>query len=619
MHLTSLQPFAAFCHFTLLFCFGCHLNSPLLARAAGDDTVIQEDHNHHRLRNILDDHHTFQAAAIRANQYEPHFAGFDRGILGRAPEAATTLGNNAPQPTEIDQGDIQYWIFPKATLQGSFGQVDPSLPLNLTATNASRLETDLMHLAQNQSLTAGSRTVWLTLSTCDQPVSTTTRGDSVAPSPLAVYISLSRNNQRPDNERKDHVIPLQGGYGLIELSSVSDDIYIGVRAPETEGYEGNYNYELAASIDMPYATYFDGSADPWNTTITAWDTDTNSSLLGTGNITNASPGSSNFTKWIQMKPPFSVYVHNQSDPGILGLQRSVCGLRNHALIKDSDIEDSDKTMVQIGGQPKQLFYIKDLNSSSSYNAIMTLERSGNGTVGGGGAVWEMTSFTTKSDNNCQIVHSLPFCTNVAYAVPSNPDFTKNMTTLALAYDTYAKDTYQKFDKSLQQIACNTTPSAMYSLARNCDDCADAYKTWLCTVTIPRCADFSSPANLTHLQPRNIAQAFINGTAVPDEPKGGLFSQENKTTNHYGVSRNKWIDDTIKPGPYKEVLPCKDLCYHLMQNCPAALQFACPTEKWGLNYSYGHYMPGDPEWKCNWPGGNLVSGVGKMKVGWALLG
>lgn len=377
----------------------------MFAQAAGDDTILQKDHNHHRLLNLPNYQDIFESAAIRANHYEPDFAGIDRAIIGRAPDTATILGNNAPQPTDIDQGDVQYWIFPRATLQGSFGQANLSLPLNLTATSTSRLETDLMNLARNQRPPAASRTVWLTISTCDQPVSTTTGDDSVAPSPLAVYISLSPNNQRPDNERKDHVIPLEGGYGIIQLSGVSDDIYIGVRAPESNDYEGVYNYELAASIDAPYATYFSGIADPWNTTITAWDTDKNSSLLGTGNITNVSPKSSNFSEWMTMQPPFSVYVHSQTDSAILGLQRSVCGLRNHAQIKDSDIEESDKVMVEIGGQPKQLFYIKDLNSNSFYNAIMTLERSDNGTIGGGGAVWEMTSFKTKSGESIRaLIH-----------------------------------------------------------------------------------------------------------------------------------------------------------------------------------------------------------------------
>lgn len=47
-----------------------------------------------------------------------------------------------------------------------------------------------------------------------------------------------------------------------------------------------------------------------------------------------------------------------------------------------------------------------------------------------------------------------------------------------------------------------------------------------------------------------------------------------------------IDQIIKPGPWKEVLPCKDLCYNLVQSCPAALGFACPAGRW-LESSYGN--------------------------------
>ena len=47
-----------------------------------------------------------------------------------------------------------------------------------------------------------------------------------------------------------------------------------------------------------------------------------------------------------------------------------------------------------------------------------------------------------------------------------------------------------------------------------------------------------------------------------------------------------IDAQINPGPYKEILPCIDLCYNLEQSCPAALGFACPLEGHGMNYSYG---------------------------------
>ncbi|KAL8722367.1 MAG: hypothetical protein Q9225_001157 [Loekoesia sp. 1 TL-2023] len=582
--------------YTLLTCLYCvsYLQSPV--RGVDSDIINHEDHNHHRLLSRLD---TFPDAVVRSSNYEPEFAGLDRGIIGRAPEAVTALSNNAPQPMNIDQGDVQYWTFPKATLQGSYGQsTSDDLPLSLSATNTTCLEKDLIKLAQKQNTTGGSRDVWLTLSTCDQPI-LNTAGGSDPPPQLEVYVSLSQDNRRPDNDRHDQVMIVEGGYGSLDLSGVTDDIWIGVRAPKHEKFGGLYNYELAASIDAPYATYFKECPDVWDTQIKAWDTDTNSALLGTGDITNALSNSSDFTAWMSKPPPFSVYVTPQADP----------------------IQDSNNSMVNIGGQPIQLFYVKNLTSSSHYNATMILEPrlNDNATIGGGGAVWTATSFTTKSDKNCQIIYSLPFCTDVAYAVPSNLTF--NTTQLALTYDTYANNSYQNFSKSLQQIPCDTTPSAQYSLARNCQDCDNAYKTWLCAVTIPRCADFSSPSSLTHLLPRNInASTFINNNKpVLTEPKGSLLSHENRSTVHYGSSRNKMIDEQIRPGPYKEMLPCKDLCYHLMQNCPAALQFACPTEERGMNFSYGHYSKRDTEWLCNWPGGKLTNGVGRRGVGWGMMG
>lgn len=66
-----------------------------------------------------------------------------------------------------------------------------------------------------------------------------------------------------------------------------------------------------------------------------------------------------------------------------------------------------------------------------------------------------------------------------------------------------------------------------------------------------------------------------------------------------------IDTAIKPGPYKELLPCSDICYNLVRSCPAALQFACPLEGHGLNYSYG-----SPHSGCNspWPGMSGTAGL-----------
>lgn len=182
------------------------------------------------------------------------------------------------------------------------------------------------------------------------------------------------------------------------------------------------------------------------------------------------------------------------------------------------------------------------------------------------------------EDNCALLYNLSFCSEVAYAVPSNPAL--DLAKLSEIYDSNAAALYKNFSYSLSLIPCNTSSTSMYSLAVGCDDCASAYKQWLCAVTIPRCYDFSS--DLSFLMPRNAGQAFLNGSSLPDDDP----LRKSPRTN---ASRNPLIDSEIRPGPYKEILPCQDLCYDLVRTCPSALGFSCPTGKW-LSMSYGWRDP-----------------------------
>ncbi|KAI4208050.1 MAG: hypothetical protein LQ346_000214, partial [Caloplaca aetnensis] len=391
MHLYSLRLFAIFRSAALVsLCYFALLRP--IARAAGGNTTIHQDHNHHRLLGLHDHDITYLDRALKASNYEPDFAGVDRGIIGRAEEDVTPLTNNAPKPMNISQGEIQYWSLSKDILQGPPGRAPPSFPLNATATNRSRLEEDLLHLPTQSNHTGNPPSVWLTISTCDQPSKSVDR--TATPPPLEVYVSRSPSNPMPDNGRSDEVVAMDGGYGNTTLSKVTGGIWVGVRAPESTDFSGHYNYELAASIDASYATYFNLDNTSWDNQIESWDTDPNSSILATGNITNAWADSRNFTAWLDMIPPFTIYVIDQADSWTNSLNRSVCGLKKHARIRS---KPSDNSMVNIGGQPKQLFYVEGLDRSSSYHAFMTLERGPhNTTLGGGGAVWSARSFTTKS-------------------------------------------------------------------------------------------------------------------------------------------------------------------------------------------------------------------------------
>jgi calcium channel MID1 len=200
-----------------------------------------------------------------------------------------------------------------------------------------------------------------------------------------------------------------------------------------------------------------------------------------------------------------------------------------------------------------------------------------------------------------VIFNLSFCDSVAYAVPANPtNFT--LTNLTSFYDSGAQAAYTLFDYNLQQIPCEIDSTGQYSLARNCQDCRNAYKSWLCSVMIPRCMDFSSTAS--YLQERNLVQQFPNQTTIDQ-------ARINEVQNilYLNSSRNPNIDTTVQPGPYKELLPCDDLCYGIVQSCPAAMGFSCPRPgQLGFNHSYGQRQAGNLT--CNYPGAlyNMNSGA-----------
>lgn len=216
--------------------------------------------------------------------------------------------------------------------------------------------------------------------------------------------------------------------------------------------------------------------------------------------------------------------------------------------------------------------------------------------------------------NCAIIYNLSFCTDTAYAVPYNPNLKLDNVALAKKYDEQASELYQNFSLSLQQIPCNATDDASYSLVRDCTHCAAAYKAWLCAVTIPRCQDFSSPPEKL-FQPRSLAYPTWNDTAAtPNVPNITTLSARNMS------ARNPWIDQVIKPGPWKEMLPCKDLCYNLVRSCPASLGFSCPQDKWSSSWLSWNY--GDPDSGCNDPtmptGTKNVASRGKDLTPWLLV-
>ena len=148
------------------------------------------------------------------------------------------------------------------------------------------------------------------------------------------------------------------------------------------------------------------------------------------------------------------------------------------------------------------------------------------------------------------------------------------------------------------MACDTAPEAQYSLARTCKDCERTYKNWLCSVLIPRCEDFTATDDW--LQVRNIGRPFPNGTLAFNSNTTREFNETYRDRFAFNRSRNPLIDETIKPGPYKEMKPCEDLCFDIVRSCPAQLKFACPNSP-AKELTYGKRDPTDITLQCNFPG------------------
>ncbi|KAL1959032.1 hypothetical protein VTO42DRAFT_3273 [Malbranchea cinnamomea] len=497
----------------------------------------------------------------------------------KRPPADFALENNVAKQDNIRIGEVRYWYFPAENQRDQANSSSTSRALRLARSKSNEFEKDVdkdlfMELeGDNIDLSRRSSTVYVTANTCLQPDlnATQTSKDAGAPQ-LRMYISQSESIQQPGPGIDDPEVIMKefdSGYARVDLDA-GRDVYIGIAALNTSRYDGVYNYEIAASVDEPFHYL-----ESYSQNLYFVDSDSSAALLITESVDEEYQRLFN-----SGKAPLTMFAHNINDSAIIGLHNSYCGLKMNAQIKKAfhNVEVGITTRG-VDRLPKQQFYIKGLNHSSSYYGFLALEpnstvpRAG-GVIGGGGKLWKSMNFTTKREENCAIVYDLDFCSEVAYAVPSNPSL--NKTQLADIYDKNAAALYKNFSYSLQQIPCNASDSEQYSLARNCTHCAEAYKQWLCAVTIPRCHDFTS--SLDHLQERNTGQAFLNGTMLPDDYPG----RANVASNS---SRNSIIDTEIKPGPYKEVLPCIDLCHELVRSCPSALGFRCPRKEW-LEASYG---------------------------------
>ncbi|KAI1138992.1 stretch-activated Ca2+-permeable channel component-domain-containing protein [Hypoxylon sp. FL0543] len=606
------------------------LLSPQFAFAAELDRAFTDHGAPDLLYEIQDDGESPDKLDLRSPTYEPEFLLFDRSIIGRAPNNAVPMTNNRVEKSNLAPGATMTYVFQESSVSSRTTQ-DLDEPLELrrsfNGTQAAAGDdqddegaTHNMALLRRQT---PSKTLWISANTCDQPwrISQTT----MDPPQLTLYVSTSADNTSPGPQQgtdaQQKAIVFTEGAVMFN-TSLDRDIYLSVSAPNVASdlfdTTKQYNFELVASTDQYYYSYRD---NPDESDLIWVDSDATAALLQTNYLTNSSDQ-------VLTTLPYVIFAQNQDNVGINGMRNSYCGLSANAQIRN--LADGSTGVITTGlknmgdqNLTRQEFYVTGLNASSNYIGFLArrpetdnnIQQRQNGAASvGGGVVFQPTTFQTKPNGACTFIFNMTFCDETQYAVPGNLKNFPNGTALATFYDNYARTMWDNFDKVLQQVPCETSITAQYSLAKNCDDCKTAYKNWLCSVAIPRCEDFSSP-DREYLQMRNIGAPFPNGTTV-DKSIADKFGQ----MKAFNSSRNPIIDDVIQPGPYKELLPCEGLCYELVRSCPASMEFSCPrpSSEFGFNTSYGR-QNGDGSLSCNYPGSaHFPAGAGALSPSWLWL-
>lgn len=358
LYVLSLQPFAS----------GINADSVFDAYGTPQKPNIQER---------PDDFHSLKPGAKDGPQtYEPTFAGLDRGLLGRAtPSGSRNLTFNVPASSSINGNEIQYWTLP-------FGLGTRTL------NEASSLDHTGQSDGFRELVKREEKTIYITLSLCDPPsLKNSSNPQKDPPPPLELYISSDRQNTQPSKGSTDFTVLMADGFGCASFLA-SDDVYFSVSL--SPDLVGNYTYELTASVGGYYALLNETN----NTLII--DSDSNSTLLASEFLPNSS-SAEELTEWMNGTPPYSIFVYNQDDPALWGIQNSLCGLKKHAQIQGNIVTGIIKPSQ---GRAVQYFDVQGLNASTNYSSIIAIDGKFNNTIDGdvtaAVTVYKSSNFTTRS-------------------------------------------------------------------------------------------------------------------------------------------------------------------------------------------------------------------------------
>ncbi|KAF8882264.1 stretch-activated Ca2+-permeable channel component-domain-containing protein [Infundibulicybe gibba] len=196
-------------------------------------------------------------------------------------------------------------------------------------------------------------------------------------------------------------------------------------------------------------------------------------------------------------------------------------------------------------------------------------------------------FTTKSAAfACSLVHSLPYCPNVAYAVPLPPPTsgtgTYDSTTLPPTVAEPLLSGLTNFTTTLTTFACGRD---WYSPLVGCDDCQRAYRRWLCAITFTRCGE---PSPSSPAPSPAVPETTGLGALRPLDPQAPHGAQQVVSALALQPTNVPARSSALPPlgTAYTALLPCIERCTAVDRACPSFLGFRCPVPRFNAAASYG---------------------------------
>jgi calcium channel MID1 len=343
--------------------------------------------------------------------YRGDFAYFEPALVGRAPEGVDALKEGEKLNKQAKPGSVTYFVLerPKAKRRAKAEGSEQS-----SGEDTGGLET---RQQRNQ--------LYITVNACKLP--TPVMLGTNDPPQLKLYVSTSAQNQKPGPKATNDlagVVTLEGGAANFTVQGADTDVYLGVESPSlAAGWEGDFRFEVAVSSDKPYHSNVDN--EPFLYMV---DTDSDSALFITHNLTALGSSKDSIEKWLKVpKPeiPFQMYAFPNSAWGAKGLERSVCGIKDAFGTNSSNVRVDASMTDRYGGEgddklPKAQFHVQGLQRGTEYNGFLLIDgeaieglplENRLGDLGRGGRVWRKFNWTTKAGKcACYIFIAINFNT-----------------------------------------------------------------------------------------------------------------------------------------------------------------------------------------------------------------